>query len=150
MNKINTVLLTGKANTTASRLHGTPSDDGRFDINLSLPGKDGADTTYTFSGVEAHPTAEQLFAGAWSACYSVALDLVAKKKKVKLPPNLSVDLEIDLGKSGSDYLLQARLDVNAPGLTREVADAIAHAAHEICPYSKATRGNIDVSLNVHV
>ena len=148
MNKIETVLLTGKTHTTASRRNGVPRTDGHVDINLSLPGKEGTDAGYTFTAVEAHPTAEQFFAGAWSACYLLALGVVAKEKKVKLPPDLSVDLEVDLGKTGDAYLLQVRLNVNAPGLAHDVAEAIAHGAHEICPYSKATRSNIEVSLNV--
>ena len=148
MTRLETVLLTGKTHTTASRRNGVPRTDGHVDINLSLPGKETADTSYTFAAVEAHPTAEQLFAGAWSACYLLALGVVAKEKKVRLPPDLFVEIEVDLGKTGDAYLLQVRLTVSAPGLAHDVAEAIAHGAHEICPYSKATRGNIDVSLNV--
>lgn len=148
MTTVETVLLTGRTHTTTSHRNGAPRTDGRLDIVLSLPGKEAADTGYTFAAVEAHPTAEQLFAGAWLACYTAALRLVAKEKKVKLSHDLAVDLEVDLGKTGDAYLLQARINVSAPGLAREVAEAIAHRAHEICPYSKATRGNIAVSLNV--
>ncbi|MEJ0091729.1 MAG: Ohr family peroxiredoxin [Limisphaerales bacterium] len=148
INQIETVLFTGKTHTMASRRNGAPRTDGRLDIVLSLPGKEAADSGYTFAAVEAHPTAEQLFAGAWSACYSAALGLVAMQKKVKLPPDLAVDLEVDVGKTGDAYLLQARINVSAPGLARDVAEEIVHGAHEICPYSKATRGNIDVALNV--
>jgi Ohr subfamily peroxiredoxin len=92
--------------------------------------------------------AEQLFAGAWSACYYAALQHVAKEQKLALPSDLAVDIEVDLGMAGNAYLLQARLNVTAPGLSRDTAETLVHAAHEICPYSKATRGNIDVSLNV--
>jgi organic hydroperoxide reductase OsmC/OhrA len=68
---------------------------------------------------------------------------------VVLPANTSVDIEVDLGQAGSEYFVQARITLNAPGLEPEVASAIAHAADQMCPYSKATRGNIDVALNVN-
>jgi Ohr subfamily peroxiredoxin len=147
MTRIQKVLLTGKTHTTASRRDGTArSGEDRLDIRLSTP--NNPKSVYAFDAVQAHPTAEQLFAGAWSACYISAVELVAKDRKVTLPADLSVEIEVDLGMAGSAYLLQARINVRAPGLAREVAEALAHAADEICPYSKATRGNIDVSLNV--
>jgi len=67
---------------------------------------------------------------------------------VQLPSDLAVDIEVDLGMTGDAYLLQARLNVSLPGVPEDVAQALAHAADQICPYSKATRGNIDVRLNV--
>jgi organic hydroperoxide reductase OsmC/OhrA len=73
---------------------------------------------------------------------------VAKEMKLALPPDLSVDLEVDLGQTGAAYFIQARFNVRVPGVSHEVATALVHGAHEICPYSKATRGNIDVALNV--
>ncbi len=142
MSKIDKVLFQGKTHTTASRGDGT--GHGTLDIQLSTGGKNEE----IFAAVQPHPTAERLFAGAWSACYSAALGLVASQMKVKLPPDLAVDIEIDLGQSGAAWLLQARLTVRAPGLDKEVVEKLAHGAHEICPYSKATRGNIDVALNV--
>lgn len=142
MNKIDKVLFKGKTHTTASRRDG--SGHGTLDIQLSS----GGTNAEQFTGVQPHPTAERFFAGAWSACYSAALGLVASQMKVKLPPDLSVDIEIDLGQSGAAWLLAARLTVRAPGLEKEVVEKLAHGAHEICPYSKATRGNIDVAINV--
>ena len=144
--KIQTVLLTGKTHTTASRREGAPRGDERVDIQLSTPGKAGNEIE--FNAIQMHPTAEQLFAGAWSACYTGALGLVAKSKKVPLPSDMSVDIEVDLGMTGTAYLIQARIDVRMPGVAHEVADAIARAAHDICPYSKAVHGNIDVVTNV--
>ena len=141
MTKIQKVLLTGKTHTKFSR-----DGEDRLDVRLTTP--NNPKSVYAFDAIQAHPTAEQLFAGAWSACYISAIDLVAKAKKVTLPHDLSVEIEVDLGMNGAAYLLQARINVRAPGVPREVAEAIAHAADEICPYSKATRGNIDVSLNV--
>ncbi|WP_395401059.1 Ohr family peroxiredoxin [Pseudoduganella sp. UC29_106] len=147
MTKIEKVLCTGKTRTTASSSDGTSNKHhGRLDIKLSSPG--GSHPEYEFAASLPHPTAEQLFAGAWSACYSAALGVVAKQMKVVLPPDLAVEIEVDLGQTGDAYFLQARLNVSAPGLAHDVAAALAHTAHEICPYSKATRGNIDVDLNV--
>jgi lipoyl-dependent peroxiredoxin len=72
----------------------------------------------------------------------------AGQMKVALPPDLAVDAEVDLGTAGGEYFLQARLNVSLPGLDREVAQALTDAAHQTCPYSKATRGNIDVSIHL--
>ena len=101
-----------------------------------------------FAATQPHPTAEQLFAGAWSACYTAAVGLVADEMNVVLPSDLSVDIEVDLGQTGPAYFLQARLTLRVPGLSNDVATTLAHTADQICPYSKATRGNIDVALNV--
>ncbi|WP_206997041.1 OsmC family protein [Trinickia mobilis] len=140
MTKIETVLLTGKTHTTLS-------GHERVNLQLSSPGND-KHPEQLFSDVDAHPSAERLFAGAWSACLISAIGLAAKAKKVVLPSGLSLDIEVDLGMTGGAYFLQARIDVGMPGIAREVAEAIVHAADEICPYSKATRGNIDVAINV--
>lgn len=144
--KIQTVLLTGKTHTTPSHGEDVPRGEERADIQLSTPGNPGSEIT--FKAIQLHPTAEQLFAGAWSACYTGALGLIAKSKKVALPSDLSVDIEVDLGKTGAAYFLQARIDVRMPGVALDVANAIAQAAHDVCPYSKAVHGNIDVTTNV--
>ena len=107
--KIQTVLVTGKTHTTASRREGTPRSDDRIDIQLSTPGKAGNEIGLT--AVQLHPTAEQLFAGAWSACYTGALGYAAKAKKVVLPSDMSVDIEVDLGMTGNAYFIQARIDI---------------------------------------
>ncbi|PPK47170.1 Ohr subfamily peroxiredoxin [Trinickia symbiotica] len=133
-----TVLYTAKTHTTSGGRDGTSrSDDGRLDIALSSPGSAGNGTN-----------PEQLFAAGWSACFIGAIGLAAKKMKVALPPDLAVDAEVDLCKAGDAYSLQARLNVSMPGVTRDTAQALVNAAHETCPYSKATRGNIEVTLNV--
>jgi Ohr subfamily peroxiredoxin len=147
MSKIQKVLVTGKTHTTASDdaiLSGR--HDGNLNIHLTVPGQ-GAAGEHVFAAVQPHPTAEQLFAGAWSACFTGAVAFVAHQKKMVLPPDTAVDIEVDLVLAGSEYLLQARINLNLPGLDQEVATAIAHAADQMCPYSKATRGNIDVVLN---
>jgi osmotically inducible protein OsmC len=147
MSKIEKVLATGKTHTTLSSSgNNSRGHNGNLDIELSTPGS--AKPVHVFAATQPHPTAEQLFAGAWSACYIAALGLAAKELKVAIPADVSVDIEIDLGQTGNAYFLQAGFNVNLPGLPYEVACAVAHAADQICPYSKATRGNIDVYLNV--
>jgi osmotically inducible protein OsmC len=147
MSKIEKVLATGKTHTTLSST-GTTSrgHNGNLDIELSSPGS--ATPAHVFTGVQPHPKAEQLFAGAWSACYIAAVGLAAQQAKVTLPADTAVDIEVDLGQTGAAYFLQARLTLRVPGLSHEVATELAHNADAICPYSKATRGNIDVSINV--
>src|SRR5262245_17462248 len=148
MSKIEKVLVTGKTHTTLSSAGVTSrGHNGSLDIQLSSPGN-GANPAHLFAATQPHPIAEQLFAGAWSACYTAAIGLVAKEMKVELPSDFSVDIEVDLGQTGQAYFLQARFYVRLPGVAQEVATAVAHAADEICPYSKATRGNIDVTFNV--
>jgi Ohr subfamily peroxiredoxin len=140
MSKIEKVLATGKTHTTASR-------GGKLDIHLTAPGNPAV-REHAFEAIDPHPTAEQLFAGAWSACYTAAVGLVASAKKIALPLDTAVEIEVDLGQTGAEYFLQARITLTTPGLEHELAAAIAHEADQICPYSKATRGNIDVALNV--
>lgn len=147
MSKIEKVLASGKTHTTMSRAGVTSRcHNGSLDIELSSPGN--AKPVHVFEATQPHPKAEQLFAGAWSACYIAAVGVAAKEMKLELPSDLSVDIEVDLGQTGPAYFLQARLTLRAPGLAHDVATELAHAADQICPYSKATRGNIDVTLNV--
>jgi Ohr subfamily peroxiredoxin len=148
MSKIQKVLITGKTRTTGTDAEVISGNhEGKLNINLSVPGNSAA-RTYLFEAVDAHPTAEQLFAGAWSACYIAAVGIVAKQKNVTLPADTAVEIEVDLGLGGNEYFLQARINLIVPGIDHDVATAIAHGADAMCPYSKATRGNIDVALNV--
>ena len=135
MSKIEKVLYTGKTRTTGGRDGAAKSDDGRLDIKLSPPGSHGAGTN-----------PEQLFAAGWSACFIGAMGIAAKEHKVTLPAGTAVDAEVDLGTGDGGYFLQARLTVNLPGLSRDAAQALIEAAHRTCPYSKMSRGNIDVSI----
>ena len=138
MSKIDKVLYTGKTHTTSGGRDGAArSSDGRLDIQLSSPGSAGTGTN-----------PEQLFAAGWSACFIGAMQLAARVAKVTLPADLAVDAEVDLGTAGNAYFLQARLNVSVPGLERDVAQRIVDAAHQTCPYSKATRGNIDVEIRI--
>jgi lipoyl-dependent peroxiredoxin len=137
-NQLEKVLYTAKAHTTGGRENGASrTDDGRLDVHLSVPGTPGNGTN-----------PEQLFAAGWSACFLSALKVVAQKKKVALPDTVAIDAEVDLGTTHGFYGLQARLDVSLPGLDRQLAEALVASAHEVCPYSRATRGNIEVAINV--
>lgn len=137
MARIENVLYTGKTHTWGGRQGASRSSDGRLDIELSRFGTNGNGTN-----------PEQLLAAGWSACFMGAMGLAARELKVTLPVDVSVDAEVDLGTGEGGYFLQARLNVNLPGVSREVAQAIVDAAHETCPYSKATRGNIDVEIAI--
>ena len=132
------LLYTAKAHTTGGRDGGSSrSSDGRLDVKLSIPGGPGNGTN-----------PEQLFAAGWSACFIGAMKHVAAAMKVRIPADVAVDPEVDLWNGSDGYFLKARLNVSLPGLDREVAQAIVDGAHQTCPYSKATRGNIDVEINL--
>ena len=137
MTSLDKVLYTGHTHTIGGRDGASRSSDGRLDIRLSPPGSTGAGTN-----------PEQLFAAGWSACFIGAMGRAAQASGVKLPADVAVDAEVDLGKSGDGFALQARLKVSLPGLDAAVARAIVDGAHQLCPYSKATRGNIAVELTL--
>jgi osmotically inducible protein OsmC len=135
---IEKVLYTAQTHTTGGRDGGSSrTSDGRLDIKLSVPGTPGTGTN-----------PEQLFAAGWSACFIGAMKIAAGMMKVRFPADGAVDAEVDLGMTGDAYGLQARLNISLPGLDREVAQALVDAAHQTCPYSKATRGNINVEINL--
>jgi Ohr subfamily peroxiredoxin len=126
------VLFTGKTHTTAGASGAGSSADGFLNIKLPQP----------------HPAAEDLFGVAWSACYMGAMEVAAGKRKITLPAGLAVDAQIDLHLGETGFFLTARLDVSVPGMDRQVATELIQAAHQICPYSKATHGNIAVETNL--
>jgi lipoyl-dependent peroxiredoxin len=131
---IEKVIYTAKAHTTGGRDGGaSQTSDGRLDVKLSVPGHPGTGTN-----------PEQLFAVGWSACFLSAIKIVAARMKVRLPADLAIDTEVDLGTTAGGYLLQARLNVSLPGIEREIAQALVEGAHLECPYSKATHDNIKV------
>ncbi len=132
------LLYTARTHTTGGREKGSSrSSDGRLDVKLSVPGGPGTGTN-----------PEQLLAAGWSACFESAMALEARKAKVVLPADLAIDTEVDLNLGDAGYFLRARLNISLPGLDRTVAQALIDRAHETCPYSKATRGNVDVSLTL--
>ena len=138
MTQAQKVLYTAHQHTEGGRDGGMArSSDGRLAIRFSTPGPAGTGTN-----------PEQLLAAGWSACFIGAMARAASKMKVALPAQTAIDTEIDLCMTGDAFSLQARLNVSLPGLEPSVARAVADAAHQLCPYSKATRGNIDVTINV--
>lgn len=137
MNAIDTVLYTGKTHTVGGREGHTRSDDGQLDVDLSPPGSRRPGTN-----------PEQLFAAGWSACFEGAMGIAARKLRVALPADTAIDAEVDLGKVGEEYQLQARLAISLPGIAPEQAQAIVDEAHRTCPYSKLSRGNIDVQIRL--
>jgi lipoyl-dependent peroxiredoxin len=132
------VIYTARTRTTGGRDHGMArSCDGQLDVKLATPGS---------TRIGTNP--EQLFAAGWSACFESALATVARKSKITLG-EVTIDAEVDLHLADSaDYFLSARLSISIPGIDRAVAQALVQQAERICPYSKATRGNIDVTFNV--
>jgi lipoyl-dependent peroxiredoxin len=137
MTQLEKVLYTARTHTTGGRDGASRSDDGRLDIKLSSPGAKGSGTN-----------PEQLFAAGWSACFEGAMGLAARKMKVALPSDLAIDAEVDLNLAEGAYFLRTRLNVSLPGVERDVAQALVDEAHQTCPYSKAIKGNVDVTINL--
>jgi lipoyl-dependent peroxiredoxin len=132
------VLYTAQTHTIGGREHGVAkSSDGHLDIKLSSPGTNGIGTN-----------PEQLFAAGWSACFEGDIGIAAQKSHITLPQDLAIDAEIDLCLERGEFFLQARLNVTLPGLDREIALQLIHAAENICPYSKAIRGNVNAEINL--
>jgi Ohr subfamily peroxiredoxin len=134
---IDAVIYTGRTHTVGGRDGSARSTDGRLDVALSRPGGSGQGTN-----------PEQLLAAGWSACFIGAMGLAARAAGVALPADVAVDAEVDLGSSGDGFALQARLNVRLPGVDPSVARSIVDSANMLCPYSKATRGNIGVEINL--
>jgi lipoyl-dependent peroxiredoxin len=138
LSQIAKAVYTARTSTTGGRENGTSrSSDGLLDIRLSTPGS---------TRIGANP--EQLFAAGWSASFESAIALAARKRKISLPGGVSIDAEVDLNLGDGGYFLSARFNVRLPGVERNVAKALVDEAHEICPYSKATRGNIEVTIKL--
>lgn len=146
MIKIEKVRYTGLTRTKVNHDPAVQSGEhGVVDIKLSAAGG----KNYEFIAAELHPTAEQLFAGAWSACWVTVLGIAASMKKVALPEDTTVDLQVHMGETtGPAWSLGAKFTVRIPGVAQKVAEALAHAAHQLCPYSQATKGNIEVVTEV--
>lgn len=135
--QVEKVLYTGKTHTTGGRDGKSRSSDGHLDIGLSAPGSTGSGTN-----------PEQLLGAGWSACFIGAMRIAAATMNVKLPSDTAIDTEIDLCNTDGEYFLQARLTITLPDLNRDVAQRITDAAHQTCPYSKATRGTISVTIDI--
>ena len=137
MTTLDKVLYTARAHTTGGRDGASRTDDGRLDVKLSSPGTSGTGTN-----------PEQLFAAGYSACFIGALKAVGGMQKIAIPQDVAVDAEVDLGPITGGYGIAAGLTVHLPGMERAAAQALVDAAHKVCPYSNATRGNIDVTLTL--
>ena len=138
MSKFQKIVYTAHAHTTGGRDGGASrTSDGRLNVKLSIPGGPGDGTN-----------PEQLFAVGWSACFLSAIKSLAARKRIQLPADVAIDAEVDLGLEHGVHGLAARLNVNLPGVDRETAQTLLDGAHLICPYSRATHGNIDVVTTV--
>jgi osmotically inducible protein OsmC len=136
MSKASKVVHTARTRTTGGREHGIArSSDGYLDVRLAEPGSDRIGTN-----------PEHLFAAAWSACLEHGIRLAAQRQKVVLPAGVTIDAEVDLNGADSDYFLSARLNVSLPGIEPAVAKSLIDEADRDCPYSKATRGNVNVAI----
>jgi Ohr subfamily peroxiredoxin len=125
-------VYSGTTHNVGGRNGYTKSADGFLDLQLSDP----------------HPAAENFFGAAWSGCFMGAIARAAQIKKVALPQQPSIDATIDLLMDGDDFFLRAKLDVAVPGVDPEIAQELVELAHEICPYSKAVKGNIEVDVKL--
>jgi len=135
------ILYTAHATSTGGREGTSKSDDGVLDLKLTTPkglGGNGA--------VGTNP--EQLFAAGYSACFLSAMKAVAGKMKVSLPADAAITADVSIGPIPTGFGLQVAMNVHVPGWTKEQTETLVEAAHKVCPYSNATRGNIDVALTV--
>jgi lipoyl-dependent peroxiredoxin len=137
------VMYTAHATTTGGRDGSSKTDDGKLAVKLSPPKEMGG------NGDGTNP--EQLFAAGYSACFMGAMKLVAGTQKVSLPGDTSISADVSLGPlaaGAKGFGIAVAMRVSIPGMERAQAEKIVHEAHEVCPYSNATRGNIDVDLKV--
>jgi Ohr subfamily peroxiredoxin len=133
-----TILATEQASATAGREGKAQSKDGKINLQLSPPGSNGPGTN-----------PEQLFAAGYSACFGQAIKAMAKEQNVAIDPNaLNVEATVQLHKEDSGFFISVTLNATIPGADQAQAEKLVEAAHQICPYSKATRGNVDVTLQV--
>lgn len=136
-----TNLYTAEATATGGRAGHAQSSDGRLKVNLSVPAGIGGD-----DGPGTNP--EQLFAAGYAACFQGALGVVARRQKLELSEDSTITARVGLQRAGLAFALDVELEGHFPGLSREQGLALMQAAHEVCPYSVATRGNVDVRLSV--
>ncbi|MEB3766214.1 organic hydroperoxide resistance protein [Acinetobacter sp. MD2] len=137
------VVYVAKAKATGGRDGRATSDDGVLDIQLGVPKEMGG-----AGGAATNP--EQLFAAGYSACFLGAMKFVAGRDKISMPKDAFIEGEVGIGPIPTGFSIEVTLNVHLAGLTQEEADKLVQAAHIVCPYSNATRGNIDVTLNVIV
>jgi osmotically inducible protein OsmC len=135
------VLYTARATSTGGRQGQASSSDGALNVTLSTPKELGG-----AGGPGTNP--EQLFAAGYAACFIGAMKHVAGKKKIALPADVSITADVGIGTLPVGFGIQVAMSISIPGMDRAVAQDLVDAAHQVCPYSNATRGNIDVSLKL--
>lgn len=135
------VLYTAQATATGGRDGKSESSDGRLAVKLSVPKGLGGD-----DGPGTNP--EQLFAAGYSACFIGALKFVAGQKRISLPADVKATADVGIGPIATGFGIQVALQISIPGMEAAKAQELVNAAHIVCPYSNATRGNIDVKLSV--
>ncbi|OSM94306.1 organic hydroperoxide resistance protein [Lonsdalea populi] len=138
---IEKVLYVAHAKVTGGRDGRAVSSDNHLDVKLTTPRELGG-----MGGEGTNP--EQMFAAGYSACFIGALKVVASQAKVKLPADMAVTGHVGIGAIPNGFGIEVTLEIDLPGIERSVAEDLVHQAHEVCPYSNATRGNIDVTLKV--
>ncbi|MBA2176749.1 organic hydroperoxide resistance protein [Halobacillus locisalis] len=131
------VMFTAHATAKGGRNGHVKSDDGLIDLNLAMPGE----------GSEKGSNPEQLFAAGYSACYDGALNLVASKQKKDIDSEITADVSLMKDEADNGFKVGVVLNVHIKGVSQEEAESLAEEAHKVCPYSKATSGNIDVEIN---
>ena len=141
---IDKALYTATATSTGGRAGTTASNDGRLKSQLSTPKALGGD-----DGPGTNP--EQLFASGYSACFIGAMKAVAARQKISLPADVSITADVAIGpmtgKEGA-FSIAVTMQVSVPGMDRAAAEQLVATAHQVCPYSNATRGNVDVAISV--
>lgn len=138
--KLDKILYTAHAHTTGGRDGRSVTNDGLLDVRLTPP--------KALGGAETATNPEQLFAAGYSACFMSAMKHVASMKKVVVPADASIDASVAIGPIPQGFGLAVKLVINLPGMGRDAARELVDAAHQVCPYSNATRGNIDVDLEI--
>ncbi|HZT56715.1 MAG TPA: organic hydroperoxide resistance protein [Burkholderiaceae bacterium] len=139
--KLEKILYTAHATSTGGREGTSKSSDGVLDVKLTTPKEMGGS-----GAVGTNP--EQLFAAGYSACFIGAMKYVAMTQKIALPADLSITADVGIGPIPAGFGIQVTLNIAVPGMERAAAEKLVEAAHGVCPYSNATRGNIDVTLKV--
>ena len=140
VNKIEKVLYTAHATSTGGRDGTTRTSDGLLDLKLAVPKEMGG------AGGGVNP--EQLFASGYSACFIGALKFVAGTQKIALPADVSINASVGIGQIPQGFGIEVALGVSIPGMDRAAAEALVAKTHEVCPYSNATRGNIEVTITI--
>ncbi|NOU50967.1 organic hydroperoxide resistance protein [Pseudoalteromonas sp. JBTF-M23] len=141
MNQLQSIAYSAHATATGGREGTAKSNDGRLDVTLSTPKGLGGD-----DGKGTNP--EQLFAAGYAACFIGALKFVASQNKQSLPADTHIDSQVDIGPIEGGFGIAVKLAVSIPNMSKETAQQLVDQAHQVCPYSNATRGNIAVELSV--